>query len=524
MMNFKQKSLTRPIILAILLTLLIGYGATTLADVRLPSVISDNMVIQRGSDVKIWGWAEPGENITVSLSGQGVVWGFIADEDGKWEVTLKEPKPGGPYELIVEGDNRINVKNIIVGDVWFCSGQSNMEWSVTRANNPKHEIATSHYPNIRLFSVTRDPSGQPMNDCEGSWSQCSPETVAGFSAVGYFFGRKLHTELNIPIGLINSSWGGTRVEPWTPPVGFESVPALGEIREQIKQADKDFRKILDDYLDMEFIDQWARLSRKALKSDGPLPPPPAFPKHPLDSHRLPAGLYNGMVHPIAHFAIKGAIWYQGESNRGERMMYYEKKKALINGWRKIWGRGDFPFYFVQLAPFRYGGDPVELPMIWEAQTATLAVPNTGMAVTTDIGNLTDIHPKNKQEVGRRLALWALAKDYGRADLVYSGPLYKSMAVEDNKIRISFDHIGSGLASGDGKPLSWFTISGVDPNFVEAQAKIEGDTVVVWSDQIAKPAAVRFGWNQEAEPNLTNKDGLPASPFRTDDWLVPKVKK
>jgi sialate O-acetylesterase len=218
------------------------------------------------------------------------------------------------------------------------------------------------------------------------------------------------------------------------------------------------------------------------------------------------------------FAIRGAIWYQGESNREDGLLYYDKMKALINGWRKVWEQGDFPFYYVQLAPYRYGPDPLLLPRIWQAQKNALSIPNTGMAVTTDIGNITDIHPKKKHDVGRRLALWALAKTYGRKDLVYSGPLYKSMSVEGGKIRIHFDHIGSGLASRDGKPLTWFTIAAADKNFLKANAKIDGDTVLVWSDTVAKPAAVRFGWHQEAEPNLINKEGLPASPFRTDDWL------
>jgi sialate O-acetylesterase len=233
------------------------------------------------------------------------------------------------------------------------------------------------------------------------------------------------------------------------------------------------------------------------------------------NHQTPLALYNGMINPLLPYAIRGAIWYQGESNNGEGMLYHEKMKALILGWRSIWKNDNLPFYFVQLAPFRYGGEPDRLAGIWEAQTATLSMPHTGMAVTVDIGNIADIHPRNKQDVGKRLALWALADSYGKSDLVYSGPLYKSMKVEGNKIRISFDHVGSGLVSRDGQPLTWFTIAGEDHNFVTAKAEIDGATVVVSSDQVEKPVAVRFGWNQEAEPNLSNKEGLPASPFRTD---------
>ena len=290
----------------------------------------------------------------------------------------------------------------------------------------------------------------------------------------------MQQQLDVPVGLIGSNWGGTRIEPWTPPVGFQQVPALKEIADN-----------LDKF--------------PAKNADGKI------------NHQSPLALYNGMIAPLVPYGIRGALWYQGESNNGEAMLYFEKKKALIAGWRSIWNKPDLPFYFVQLAPFRYGGDPKNLAGIWEAQTATLSIPNTGMAVTVDISNLTDIHPKNKQDVGKRLALWALAQLYGKSDLVYSGPLYKSMAVEGNKIRLSFDHVGGGLVSRDGKPLNWFTIAGEDKNFVEAKAVIDGDSVVVSADSVANPVAVRFGWTQEAEPNLSNKAGLPASPFRTDKW-------
>jgi sialate O-acetylesterase len=284
----------------------------------------------------------------------------------------------------------------------------------------------------------------------------------------------------VPIGLIGSNWGGTRIEPWTPPVGFQMVPALKDIADNLSQF-------------------------PSKNPDGKV------------NHQSPLALYNGMIHPLLPYAVRGAIWYQGESNNGEGMLYHEKMKALIQGWRKVWNNESMPFYFVQLAPFRYGGDPTRLPGIWEAQTATLSVPHTGMAVTVDISNVADIHPRNKQDVGKRLALWALAKDYGKEGIVYSGPLYKSMKVEGNKIRLGFDHVGGGLVSRDGKPLSCFTIAGEDKNLVEAKAEIDGDAVVVSADAVAQPVAVRFGWHQEAEPNLSNKDGLPASPFRTDNW-------
>jgi sialate O-acetylesterase len=388
---------------------------------------------------------------------------------------------GGPHTMTVVGTTRVTVANILVGDVWLCSGQSNMEWSVGNSNNSQEELAAADHPRIRHIKIPHVPAETPQADvASGGWQVCSPQTVGGWTAVGYFFARHLQQELDVPVGLIGSNWGGTRIEPWTPPVGFQQVPALKDI------ADK-----LDSF--------------PAKKADGAI------------NHQSPLALYNGMIAPLVPYGIRGALWYQGESNNGEGMLYFEKQKALIGGWRAIWNKPDLPFYFVQLAPYRYGGDPKNLAGIWEAQTATLSIPYTGMAVTVDISNLTDIHPRNKQDVGKRLALWALAQLYGKSDLVYSGPLYKSMAVEGDKIRLAFDHVGSGLVSRDGQPLNWFTIAGEDKNFVPAQAEIDGATVVVSADSVAHPVAVRFGWTQEAEPNLSNKESLPASPFRTDKW-------
>ncbi len=483
------------------------------ADVTLPHVLGSNMVVQRDVPVPVWGWAEPGEAITVTLGESEVA--ATADADGRWTVALPAMQAGGPHQVTVRGKNTIELTNVLVGEVWFCSGQSNMAWALATTKNARDEIAAADYPNVRLFHVPRQTSGLPSHDVKASWQPCTPDTVPKFSAVAYFFGRELHTQLDVPVGLINASWGGTRIGPWTPPAGFASVPKLQHLTEKIEQATPNHHKAVAHAL--EAIEAWLPSAKEALAAGEPVEPPPAWPKHPLEGPWSPTGLYNGMVHPIVPFAIRGAIWYQGEANLGDTMMYHEKMKALINGWRKTWNQGDFPFYFVQLAPYNYGDGPLRLPMIWEAQTATLALPNTGMAVTTDIGTVRNIHPPNKQDVGKRLALWALAKTYGQSSLIYSGPLHKSMTVEDNKARISFDHVGSGLASRDDKPLTWFEIAAEDKKFVEAQAAIDGDTVLVWSDEVAVPVAVRFGWNQVAQPNLMNKEGLPASPFRTDQW-------
>ena len=495
------------------------------ADVKLPRIFGDNMVIQRDMPAPIWGWSSANEEITITLSKQDdnvddhSTYTTKADENGNWSATLKATPVGGPYrlEVVDSHSNSVTFENILFGEVWVCSGQSNMEWPVNASNNREEEIAVANYPNIRLFHIPREASGLPEIDVKAQWRPTAPETIRHFSAVAYFFGRHLNRELDVPIGLINTSWGGTRIEPWTPPIGFKSVPALASITEEIADIDHDYRAQLPEKIDE--IEEWIAETKEALDKDAPIHQMPDN-VHPLTNSGRPTALYNSMIHPIVPYAIRGALWYQGESNMNEGAVYHEKMKALINGWREIWDQDDFPFYFVQLAPWNYDGgrgDNTRLPKLWEAQTATLALPNTGMVVTTDIGNIRDIHPRNKQDVGLRLALWALAKTYGNKDLVYSGPLYKSMSVEGNSIRIYFDHVGSGLVSRDDADLTWFQIAGEDQEFVDAAAVVDGNTVVVSSDSVENPVAVRFGWHQIAEPNLMNKEGLPASPFRTDSW-------
>ena len=482
------------------LVLLMLAAMSARADVRLPKVFGSNMVLQRDIELPVWGWADAGEEVAVTLTGVRVT--TKAGSDGKWSLRLPAMKAGGPHRMGVSGKNKIKLDNILVGEVWVCSGQSNMKWPVIKSNHSEQEIAAEKQPKIRLFHISRLAAIRPQDDVDARWQECLPKTISDFSAVGYFFGRSLHEKLGVPIGLIETAWGGTRIEPWTPPVGFRSVPKLKALAESVEAQSKN--------------------------------------PNTQNGRQTPTHLYNGMAHPILPFAIRGAIWYQGESNLGEGMLYHEKMKALIRGWRSVWKQGEFPFYFVQLAPFRYGGSPSALPEIWEAQTATLTVPNTGMAVITDIGNLSNIHPQNKQDVGKRLALWTLAKTYGHKNLVYSGPLYRSMTVKGDTIRLTFHHAEGGLRSRDGKPLSHFQIAGKDGKFVHATADIQGastywkramqwykqagggrlsgnlffDTLIVHAQSVPKPTAVRFGWDQLAEPNLINKEGLPASPFRT----------
>ncbi len=511
----------------ILMKLLLVYGclfipAITHAEVSLPRVISDNMVLQRDVPVPIWGWADAGEAVSVTIqdTDTSTIYNMTttADAKGNWQVRLPATSAGGPYTLHVAATNTLAFENVVFGEVWLCSGQSNMEWAVKASKDSAVEIAAAVYPMIRLFDVPHKPSGLAIRDVNATWHPTTPETIENFSAVAYTFGRKLHKTLTVPIGLINTSWGGTRIEPWTPLAGFEAVPALESIVTEIKTDNATYREQLPTKI--EAIQSWIEKTRDALAAGDTLVPMPEN-RHPLTHHARPTGLYNGMVHPLVPFAIRGVIWYQGESNLRDGQMYHEKMKALINGWRAMWGQTKLPFYFVQLAPFNYSGwgvSPSQLAEIWEAQTATWrAVPQTGMVVTTDIGNPKDIHPRNKQEVGRRLALWALAKTYATGDVTYSGPLYKSMKVEDNAIRLNFDFVGDGLMSRDGAPLTWFEIAGEDKRFVEATAVIHGNTVVVSSDTVQHPVAVRFGWHHIAEPNLMNQEGLPASPFRTHPW-------
>ncbi len=505
------------------------------AELRLPKVFGNNMVLQRDSAVPVWGWADPGARVTVQFADQTKQ--CVADAAGRWTVRLDAmPASAEGRTLTVtvgDGQEKAAFTAVLVGEVWLCSGQSNMQWSVNQSKNPADEIANARWPLIRHIAIPRVPSGHPRDDVDASWQICSPETAAGFSAVAYYFGRHLHRELNVPVGLIHSSWGGTRIEPWTPPEGFAAVPALAGIHEQVQNAmptSPKFKARLGKYIGQ--VEAWMAEARKSIASGSPLAPIPDYPPElkPLGERQQPCALYNGMIHALVPYAIRGAIWYQGESNHTEGMLYYEKMKALIGGWRELWKRGDFPFYFVQIAPFQYGNEsPAILPRLWEAQTAALAIPNTGMTVISDIGNLKDIHPKNKQGVGARLGQIALAKTYGIENIVYSGPMFKSMAIEGNSIRVTFDHVGGGLASRDGKPLSWFEIVGPDTDFVKADATIDGNAVVLSSPAVTNPAAVRFAWHKLAEPNLMNKEGLPANPFRAGevprrDWLALKVEE
>lgn len=462
-----------------ILSLFFLFTAIINADVKVAGIFKSNMVLQQQTATPVWGWASPGEIITVQFAAQ--THSDTTDIAGEWRIDLTPLSASNEAQtMTITGNNRIEIQNILVGEVWLCSGQSNMDMGVGICKDPEKEIAGAVFPEIRFIDITKTPSPDPIGDIdsESVWNVCTPQSIAagqwgGFSATAYFFGRKLHQELKVPIGLIDASWGATRIEPWTAPAGFASEPDLAEIFQNRHQSQE--------------FGMWGEPVR-------------------------PTYLYNSMIHPLIPFAFRGAIWYQGESNVGEGMAYHTKMRALINGWRDVWQREDFPFLFTQIAPWKGYADGA-LPDLWQAQVATLALPNTGIAGTMDISDLVDIHPKNKQDVGKRLALWALANSYGK-NLPYCGPLYKEMAIEDGKIRLSFEYADS-LASRDGNALTWFTIAEADHKFIRANAEIDGNQVIVWSDRAPDPVAVRFGWSRFAEPNLINGAGLPALPFRTD---------
>ena len=505
----------------LMLMLLIGLPLAGRADVRLPKIFGSHMVIQQDKPVVVWGWDQPGQEVTAQVGGNSAK--VITNKDGEWKIILPAMKAGGPaVTLSVSGSTGVNFDDVLVGEVWICSGQSNMEFGVGMLNEAKAEIAAADYPQIRLMKVDKSWKPSAQSDLGGEWKLCTPESVAqggwnGFSAVGYFFGRNLYKQLNVPIGLIDSTWGGTKVESWTPPQGFAEVPALKGEYEKLQlqlpgvaEHDQQLNSAIDA------IAAWAVDAKKAVADHtlpAPMPTVPAGLMGP-DNVQAATALFNGMIHPLCPFSIRGAIWYQGESNETEGALYTERMKALIGGWRTIWGEGDFPFYFVQIAPYNYGAKRQDLPRFWEAQAAAeKEIANSGMIVVNDIGNKADIHPKNKQEVGRRLAIRALSETYGKTDLLSRSPTFKSMSAEGSTLRVRFDSAGTGLSSRDGKAISWFEIADANEGgFVKADAKADGSSVLLSAEGVKNPVAVRFAWDMLAEPNLVNSAGLPTSAF------------
>ena len=639
------------------------------AEVRVPSIIGDNMVVQQGRKARVWGTAQPGENVTVTFAGGTER--TVADGQGHWQIFVGPRKAGGPFVLTIAGSNTLTFKNVLVGDVWICSGQSNMEFPLVNATGGAEAMAQANYPEIHLFTVQKNTAAAPLDDVKGHWVVATPEQVGQFSGVGYFFGRELYQRLKIPLGLIHTSWGGTPAEAWTSHEALASVPDLKPILdkyqkslETLPQRRQDYERAVAEweqknlYADpgnkgeaLGYADpalataDWARMNlpqffetaglvidgavwfRKEidlpaswsekdltlnltaiddfdityfngtrvgatgnetpnsylvprrynvpgslvrtgrnviavrvfdrageggfgrgadLMSLGPVgakegeaislagpwsykvelaldPKKPDYGSRPElagpTNQNSPSVLYNAMIAPLKPYAIRGVIWYQGESNANRAYQYRTLFPTMIRDWRTAWYQGEFPFYFVQLAGWRPAksepGDS-DWAELREAQTMTLRSPQTGMAVIIDIGEANDIHPRNKLDVGKRLAAWALAETYHQK-VESSGPLYDSFSVKDDKIRVKFKHVGGGLKTPDGGPPRGFAIAGADHKFVWAETSIKGDTVVVWSKDVARPVAVRYAWADNPVCSLYNRAGLPASPFRTDDW-------
>ncbi len=476
---------------------LAAFAATLHGAVKLPSVISDHMVLQQAVPVRIWGTADPGEAVRVDFQGQTVT--TKARGNGKWEAWLRPLSAAGPLELTIAASNIITIHDVLVGEVWLGSGQSNMEFVLANANNHEEEIARASYPLIHLFHVRKIVADQPAEDVAGTWEVCSPQSVPRFSAVEYFFGRHLHQTLHVPMGLIESDWGGTPAEAWTSHPALESDPAL-------KFALDNWERVLANYPAAK--ERYNQAVAKA-KADGTRPPnAPQGPGHP----NTPAGLFNGMIAPLVPYAIRGVIWYQGEANASEANAYrYRRLFAdMIQDWRNRWGEGDFPFLFVQLANFKSNQ---WWPVLRESQTETLRLQNTGMALAIDIGESNDIHPKNKQDVGKRLALAALHVAYGQTG-EYSGPMFSAAVPEGGRMRVYFTH-AAGIQAKGGAEITGFTIAGTDGTFVPAEARIDGETIVVSNPQVSDPTAVRYAWADDPICNLINSAGLPAVPFRSD---------
>ena len=477
-----------------------GLMLTILAEVKPHVLFTEGAVLQREIAIPVWGTADPGEKVSVEFNGQSLT--TVADGSGNWIVKLNAVKAGGPYVLKI---NSLELKNILIGDVWICSGQSNMEWRLKQTTNADVDVAAANYPKIRFFQVPRKEIDAEQSTVNSSWKECTPENAANFSAIGYFFGRDLHKNLNVPIGLINNAVGGSPAESW-----MSNAVLNGD--SEYKQFSEAYPKQIENH--QKALEKHKAMVEKAKAEGTKAPNAPGKPW-------MPSGLYNGMLTPLAPYAIKGAIWYQGESNAGRAYQYRRLFPVMIKNWRDKWGQGDFPFLFVQLAAFGPNGDKLgesDWAELREAQTMTLSTsPNTGMALAIDYGTYDDIHPKNKLPIGERLALAARSVAY-KQRLVFSGPMYDAMKNNGDKIILNFKHTGGGLEAKGGE-LKGFLIAGDDKIWHEAKAEIKGKTVIVSSSEVAKPVAVRYAWAKFPTCNLYNKEGLPAVSFRTDDWAM-----
>jgi sialate O-acetylesterase len=457
-----------------IITLSIAFivSATLHGQIKLPAVIGDNMVLQQNSEAALWGWGDPGSEIKVAGSWNNDTVKALISNLAEWKVKLKTPAAGGPFTISIKGNEEVVLKNVMIGEVWICSGQSNMEWSADHnLLNAREEVKNANYPEIRLFHIKKIGSETPQNNCFGTWEECTSATMHSFSSVGYFFSRSLYQNLKVPIGIIEAAWGGTPAEVW--------------INADLVESDPDLKACAAKIVSYKW---WPS---------------------------KPGVLHNAMINPIVPLRIAGAIWYQGESNADNPESYRKLFRTLIENWRQDFGI-DFPFYYVQIAPFAYG-KATRATLIREMQMQSLDIPKTGMVVVSDlVDDVKNIHPINKQDVGMRLANWALSETYGVKGLIYKHPLYKSMNLEKSKIRISFENVSKGLKA-NGEEISCFEIAGEDRIFKPAKVKIDGNTVLVSSKEVKVPVAIRFSWSNDAIGNLFSQEGLPVAPFRTDDW-------
>lgn len=483
------------------ISLLALLAACAWAEVRLPAILTDHMVVQRGVPVHVWGQARAGENVQVSFRGETKT--AVADEWGEFHVYLAAGVAGGPFEMRVRGRNEIVLRDILVGEVWVAAGQSNMEWPLRWAANPEAEIALAHRPRIRLFRAMHRVSDYPLDDVYGQgWAECGPEVAADFSAVAYHFARNLQEKVDVPVGLIQLAWGGTPIESWT---SLEAIAADASLMPALAEWGAHMREYARSrLLYHQEAKRWEALEKS---QRGPVPHRPAGP----EGGWKPGSIYNAMVEPATRFAVRGVLWYQGETNTALKRapLYGALLRTMIGDWRRRWGLGDIPFLLVQLANFGADGES-DWPAVREAQRKTLEIANTALVQALDLGERDNIHPGNKREVGRRLALAARARVYGEA-VEYSGPLYRRFTVEGGALRIWFDHLSGGLTAKGGA-LRGFELAGPDGKWAAADARIDGETVVVSSPSVRDPRGVRYGWANWTDANLFNATGFPASPF------------
>ncbi|MCO8120391.1 sialate O-acetylesterase [Stieleria sp. TO1_6] len=481
------------------------------AEIRTSAVFGDSMVLQREKPIHVWGWADAGSEVKVTLAGNTET--ATSDADGRFDVKLPTMEAGGPHELSIQsGGETQTFKDVLIGEVWLCSGQSNMQWALGQANDADLESLAANNPNIRLITVPQVGTQELQTSFDGHWEACTPESVKQFSAVGYFFGRQLQATLGVPVGLIDNSWGGSSAEAWVRRDVLQSAGTFDDLLARWRETESSYDHDAAVAKYKEQLKKWQETKQGNQ---------PRAPRNPLTNQHRPANLYNGVLNPVIGYSLRGVIWYQGESNAGRAYQYRDLFPLMIQNWRDEWDQEKLPFYWVQLADYMAeSAEPADSAWaeLREAQTMTMSkLPDTGEAVILNLGEASDIHPKNKQDVGKRLARWALAKDYGY-DIPHRSPTYKSMSVKDGKIVLEFDHIGGGLDTFDVREPLGFTIAAADKKFVPAQAKITGkNTIEVSAESISQPVAARYAWANNPVCNVQSSEGLPLTPFRTDDW-------